>query len=336
MSVAIDEARRVATSLLDDLENGTHPAERVLMKAKRLARLMRDGDAQTWLDYETQGYPANFSIDELGTCRRYAERSGRYTAETSKYYLQSLPALEALCEGNEASIRSFQTKSGSSPTMENYLVKRATEEFIAGQMKLQQGYREAFQKSKSLVVALRSGIHNYVTDTHLALTLGDIAQEVFERARNDVDAFVRAHCPKAAEQLIAINDRMADNSAESRTAALTTCRRLLMTVADSLFPPRPDRGDASGKVRKLGPEQYKNRLLAYLEDASSSDNGSQDVVVSGLEHLAARLDAIYEKTCKGVHVDVTEQEARLAVIHTYLFLGEIANSATSIIPATPA
>jgi hypothetical protein len=48
------------------------------------------------------------------------------------------------------------------------------------------------------------------------------------------------------------------------------------------------------------------------------------VVVSGLEHLAARLDAIYDKTCKGVHVDVSEQEARLAVIHTYLFIGEIA------------
>jgi hypothetical protein len=45
------------------------------------------------------------------------------------------------------------------------------------------------------------------------------------------------------------------------------------------------------------------------------------------KRLAARLDAIYEKTCKGVHVDVTEAEARLAVIHTYLFLGEIAQHA---------
>jgi len=51
---------------------------------------------------------------------------------------------------------------------------------------------------------------------------------------------------------------------------------------------------------------------------------SREVIESELEHLAARLDAIYEKACKGVHVDVSEQEARLAVIHTYLLIGEVA------------
>ncbi|MCP3475610.1 hypothetical protein NLM33_35640 [Bradyrhizobium sp. CCGUVB1N3] len=82
--------------------------------------------------------------------------------------------------------------------------------------------------------------------------------------------------------------------------------------------------DASGKPRKVGVEQYKNRLLAYVAEQESA--GSQEVIASGIEHLAARLDAIYEKTCKGVHVDVSEQEARLAVIHTYLFIGEVAKS----------
>jgi hypothetical protein len=46
--------------------------------------------------------------------------------------------------------------------------------------------------------------------------------------------------------------------------------------------------------------------------------------------LAARLDAIYEKTCKGVHAEVTAQEARLAVINTYLFIGEVANVSSPI------
>lgn len=31
--------------------------ERYLMLAKRLARLMRDADAQAWLDLEMRGYP---------------------------------------------------------------------------------------------------------------------------------------------------------------------------------------------------------------------------------------------------------------------------------------
>jgi hypothetical protein len=326
MSAKLDEARKISATLLDDLENGSLPVEGILMKAKRLARLMRDTDAQTWLDYEIRGYPAKFRFDELGTCKKYAVGGGRVDTETEKYYTESLPELEANCQGNETILNSFQATAGSSPIVENFLVKRATEEFIAGQIKTQTNYKEAFKKGKSLVVSLRSAIHSYATDTYLAIELGDIAQDIFESARKDVDAFIRAHCPKAAEQLIAINERMADKSSESWTAALTTCRRLLMTVADSLFPATDqDWSDNNGKKRKVGQDQYKNRLLAYLTEASRS-RGSQEVIVSDLEHLASRLDAIYEKTCKGVHVNVTEEEARLAVIHTYLFVGEVANS----------
>lgn len=50
----------------------------------------------------------------------------------------------------------------------------------------------------------------------------------------------------------------------------------------------------------------------------------QRIIESELEHLASRLDVIYEQTCKGVHVDVSKNKAQLTVIHTYLFIGEIA------------
>lgn len=46
MSERVDEARRVVTSLLDDLEGGTSTTEAALLKGMRLARLMRDSDAQ--------------------------------------------------------------------------------------------------------------------------------------------------------------------------------------------------------------------------------------------------------------------------------------------------
>jgi hypothetical protein len=117
---------------------------------------------------------------------------------------------------------------------------------------------------------------------------------------------------------------MADGSEESRSAALTSCRRLLMDVADSVFPASDAEWvDRKGGKRKVGNEQYKNRLLAYLADLGESE-GSYALLESELEHLASRLDIIYEKTCKGVHVDVSKNEANLAVIHTYLFIGEVA------------
>ena len=198
---------------------------------------------------------------------------------------------------------------------------------MATQLKFQNRQKKNYASSKSLYSSMKAAIHNYATDTYLAVELGDVAEDIFEGARNLVDSFIRSHCPKAAEKVIAINERMNDRNPESLSAALTSCRRLLMDVADSVFPPREeDWKDRKGRARKVGGEQYKNRLLAFLSDLSESE-GSYSLLESELEHLAARLDIIYEKSCKGVHVDVTLDEAKLSVIHTYLFLGEVASYA---------
>ena len=324
MSKKIDEARKISEALLDDLENSTSKIDGVLMKAKRLARLMRDSDAQVWLDLETKGYPDNFSFKELGSCIKYATSGGRIDIKTSKYYPQSLPAIEANAESDEALLSSLKTTQLPTTKVKDFLEKSATEALMVTQLTHQSQQRKNYANSKSLYSSMKSAIHNYATDTYLAVEFGDIAEEIFEGARNLVDTFIRSHCPKAAEKVIAINERMADGSEESLSAALTSCRRLLMDIADSVFPASTeDWKDRKGKNRKVGTEQYKNRILAYLADLCES-KGTYILLESEIEHLASRLDIIYEKTCKGVHIDVSLNEARLAVIHTYLFIGEIA------------
>lgn len=318
----IDEARSVAAALLDDLETTSAPIERVLMRAKRLARLMRDTDAQLWLDYETKGYPQDFSFNVLGTCKKYAVSSGRLNVLAGTYILPSLPQLEANVYGAQVTLDSFSPSAAGG--VKDFIEKNATEALLSSQLKVHRSNKDKYASYKSSFISMMAGIHNYATDMYVALELGDAAQDIFESARTEIDGFVRAYCPKAAEKIVAINERIADDSSESRTAALTSCRRLLMTVADSLFPAsKTDWIDPKGKPRKVGEEQYKNRLLAYMSERTESKS-NEAIVSSELEFLAARLDAIYEKTCKGVHVDVSTQEARLAVIHTYLFLGELA------------
>jgi hypothetical protein len=284
---------------------------------------MRDGDAQQWLQYEISGYPKKDVYYAChGTGGDNLKQSGRIDAE-GKYYFASLPQLEAITEGHKTSSDALNQPTDHR-IIENYIAKRATEEFLANRASQQTTARNTYNEYHALIVALRAAIHAYATDTYLAIEFGDVAQDIFEQARKDVDNFVRSYCPKAAEQIVAINDRMRDKTNESRTAALTTCRRLLLSVADALFPAHAtDWTDSKGRPRKVGPEDYKNRLLAYLDEKQASE-GSKEVISSGIEHLAARLDAIYSKTSKGVHINVTEQEARLAVIHTYLFLGEVA------------
>lgn len=324
MKNRIDEARRICEALLDDLENSTSSVDAILMRAKRLARLMRDSDAQYWLDLETKGYPSEFSFSSLGSCKDYAVSGGRVDLETSKYYTQSLPEIEANTESEEALLNSLGTARAPTTKVKDFLEKNATEALMATQVELQQRQKKNYASTKSLYSAMKAAIHNYATDTYLAVELGDAVEDIFEGTRKVVDKFVRSHCPGAAEKLVAINERMNDGSIESLSAALTSCRRLLMEVADSLFPAQDEEWkDRQGRARKVGEEQYKNRLLAYMADLITSE-GTYSLLESEIDHLASRLDNIYEKTCKGVHVDVSDGEARLAVIHTYLFIGEVA------------
>jgi hypothetical protein len=100
-----------------------------------------------------------------------------------------------------------------------------------------------------------------------------------------------------------------------------------MTLADSIFPPSDtDWTDGAGKKRKVGAENYKNRLIAFIETNLSSQS-TRSLIENELEHLCSRLDSIYEKTCKGVHADVSAGEARLTIIQAYIFIGEVARIA---------
>ena len=94
-----------------------------------------------------------------------------------------------------------------------------------------------------------------------------------------------------------------------------------------VFPPRAeDYVDRRGTPRKVGGEEYKNRLMAFIESNTPSQS-SLDMEAGQMERLAAWLDSVYEKTCKGVHVDVTPTEARLALIHTYMVVADVAAAA---------
>lgn len=325
MTSRTEEAKSIAKLLLDDLELANSSAERILMKAIRLARLMRDNDAQAWLQLEATGYPDGFDFSSLGTCQKYAQSGSRFEAD-GKYWPASLPEIEAYLETDKAILDSIRSTPNPSPTAKDYSEKTATQALMTSHLQVQNGQRKRHAHNKKLYTSLRSSVHSYVTDIFIALELGDVVEDIFETTRTSIDSFISSHCPRGAEKLIAINERMVDGTQEGFVAALTSCRRLLLDVADGIFPAQSTPYvDSSGKSRAVGLNEYKNRILAFL-DGSSTSRGSVEIIESGLSHLAARLDAIYEKTCKGVHADVTAQEARLAVINTYLFIGEIANS----------
>lgn len=317
-------ALATAKQLVNAMELEDAPIDRCLMLAQRLARLMRDADAQRWLDYEQRGYPETLPPNHLGSCGKYAFRfsgKGKIVARAS------LPALEATKRANELVLEKTNPPSVTG-VAENFTVAGATKTVITAINATVMQARDNAVNANASYSRLRAMLHRWAADTLISLELGSAAEGIFDGARRQVDAFVRTYAPSAAEQLVAVNERMNEGTDESFSQALTSCRRLLATVADAVFPPHSEPiVDRKGRSRQVGPEQYKNRLLAFLDERIGT-SGTSAIVTSQLEHLAARLDAVYEKACKGVHADVDNAEAQLVVIQTYLFLAEVARYAT--------
>jgi hypothetical protein len=126
--------------------------------------------------------------------------------------------------------------------------------------------------------------------------------------------------PAIAEQLMLAFKSISSDKEEEWSQALTTCRRLLESLADELYP-------ASNKKfngRPVGQTQYVNRLWAFMDNAIQSDS-NKALAKAHIDFLGSWLEKVNKITNKGVHADVEHLEAVKSVFHTYLVVADLLN-----------
>jgi hypothetical protein len=162
-----------------------------------------------------------------------------------------------------------------------------------------------------------------VTEVNIALSVGDTAESLFEDTRVAADRFIREHCPRAGEELLAINEKLDYYNPESFSEALLAVRKILAAVADAVVPVQePQYRDRKGRERQIGPEQYLNRIFSYLEQNAKSDpfltmiEAEMTYIFAKADHPADNLRGLYEP--------VSRDDVELAIIHMYLIVAEIA------------
>ncbi|WP_155988102.1 hypothetical protein [Thioalkalivibrio sp. ALE30] len=97
-----------------------------------------------------------------------------------------------------------------------------------------------------------------------------------------------------------------------------SCRRVIEYVSDVLFPPTEEAPNG----RKLGPNNYRNRLLAYADEERRSDTNI-DLICASTEMLAQQLEKLGSLVNKGIHSDVLRHEARRCLLRTIMVLDDI-------------
>jgi hypothetical protein len=296
-------AKELSNVILVDLEINQLPISQSLMKIKRLARMLRDSDAQKWLDYEIMGYPVVFDPDELGSCK--------------KYYISDRPVIR--------DERTHKSHPIGLPHLESYINSTKVESVsILGANESQK--RHLLNKHHELVndfERLKTGIHNYVTEVNIALSVGDFAQDIFEDTRLVADKFIRQYCPRAGEQLLAVHDRMKHQDPGSFSLAIGAVQGVLASVADVVSPVSETSSPTrKGKERNTTADQYLNRIFSYIKQNSKNDPLSS-MIESELKYIFSKTEPPAVKS-PVLHADVTPDDAHRAIIHMYLIIGEIA------------
>lgn len=181
-----------------------------------------------------------------------------------------------------------------------------------------QSLLESVTECELVIDRVNNRLHRYATSTLYRLLFEEIPERVLNDTRRKVDAFLAAKCPSALEKFGVAHEELVAQSSENWTNACTGVRRILLDVADALFPATTQTRDG----RKLGPADYKNRLWAYAKDKITSES-QQATLVAELDDVGARIDAIYAQSSKGVHAVVTRDEAERLIVRTYLLIADL-------------
>jgi hypothetical protein len=296
-------AKELSNVILNDLEINQLPISQILMKAKRLARMLHDSDAQKWLDYEIMGYPVVFDPNDLGSCKKYYtnDRPVIRDEKTHRPHSIGLPHLESYI--NSTKIESV-SKIGANESQKMQILNKHHE------------LVNDFER-------LKTTIHNYITEVNISLSVGEFAEDIFEDTRLAADKFIRENCPRAGEQLLAINERMKYYDPESFSPALQAVQKILVIVADTVVPAGEKIYlDKKGHERSTEPHQYLNRIFSYIEQNSRNDP-VLFMIESEMSYIFAKSEHSHEKT-KGMHERISKDDVELAIIHMYLIIAEIA------------
>lgn len=237
------------------------------------------------------------------------EGEGKVMALSVRQIEEQVALLETTLRRNEPPDQGLDTR-GSRSVRDEYLDLAAK-------------FDPTIRGLRKILQRIRQRCHRFLVETEAAVDFTEIAWDAFARVRHLVDARLGAFAPHALNQFRAAYERAAAGDPEARSHALNSCRRILVSLADTLYPATGrEVVGADGKSRKMTEDRYVNRLIQYAAD-HLKPTSARRLTQASVEELGARLDAINDLAAKGVHADVSSAEVDQCIVQTYMLTGDL-------------
>lgn len=314
-------------SVLTGIECSTISVSSALLQCLRIARLTGDTDAIEWLQYEYGGYPLTAS----GHVQSHAWNVGKqhcrgYIEDKTEYIFTELAAeLESKIQSEKESIHSYSTHGAS--VSGDYALAAMSNLTTSVSKSITNLLTRISLHEKRLAI-LKSAYYDYALKKSIEIAFSNVANDVFESYRKRVEENFDQLSTQTLLKLQAIEDKVSSGNPEMYSQALTSCRRLFESTATELFAKHfPDYSEKtyktkSGKEIDVSGDHYINKLSAVIETLQDK-NPSKTLVGSSILYTLDWIENLNKLQCKGVHSEISRQEAEMCIIHTYICLGDI-------------
>lgn len=176
---------------------------------------------------------------------------------------------------------------------------------------------------RSILERIRTRCFNYASKIEHQLAGQKGADSFLMSVQNEVNSYFLSRSEDTYNKLRKATDLLSSKEPEDSALLLTSIRRAVNSAADYFYPPvSEDVACIDGKVRKMGSEQYLNRLYEFVV-RSFYKSSSTELVKAELDCLMVFVRKINDMASKGVHGEVTDSEAKQGLLGLYLFLFNI-------------
>ena len=160
---------------------------------------------------------------------------------------------------------------------------------------------------------------------------GKIPEGIFKKFQDKVNTSLARSNPAAISELNTAYENLARSGDPEKAAHVAfSCRRLIRAVADELFPPRDQAYTKRDKTTmEVGKDCFLNRLDAYVDSLGS---GNRIYLARKIGLLRDAYGNVPQSVNKGTHDSITQADAEMLVIYSYLILGEILLEAKDGVP----
>jgi len=236
---ALREASALSDEVLKNIELSEFPLANIALKASRLARLLNDFETQKIMEYEAAGYPltpdgVHPDIYNLAVIagREYQQKNEKSGEIQNYIYAISIEELEQEVKSTDAALAAARDPDVSVSSANPY----QTVWNPAGNKFERDTIRSSAARAQRRLSTRRSFIYSYVLRRHHELRFSGIADDIFSRTREKVDAAIGNRVPDAVQKLAAVYDNLQSENPEDWANAVHSCRRILQDLADSLYP----------------------------------------------------------------------------------------------------